>query len=718
MSYKIIFLVMCLAYSITSVGQKLKAYKDPGTAKYGFREQGKTDWAIPPIYDFATDFEKDYLLACVRYQGKYGYIDSQNQFIIQPVYDYATSFYQGVAKVEQAGKYYVINYNGEKVSPYFSELNHYSLYGKELDGYFRMYNAKFQPVDSRKYDDLEQITYQDGNKFLLFYKYRENDRTGYLDQAGGEFVKTDYTLLEAPLVFYASVEEKCEKDGINKERFQFLLPARDANGKYGCINFFNEVIIPFDYDSELKLYKSYNKHYKKILLPFFTEQWNAYISNISNALTETSIAFSKLNRELRAEYPMGIKRKVNNLTINKRANGVGFYRNDKPVGGVYKEIDSWGTCFLLTGQNGLLGVANLLGKEVLACQFDNVSIWNILEGGNILLVEKNGKSGLYDTNGTILTPMQYDVISTSVNKVGFAYDKNGYKLIGPDGRVASRKTYHRIDHYTYKNKIIAELAGYKTELSIHGQESPSIAGQAFDEAYNLPNSSAQEKYDKYVLCMALDPDNTEGYYAISLNNIGALFEDLGDVDKALSYYAQARDKGNEQARKNIKRIRRDRTLAALSQALTQVSESLNQTSQSLNNVNVNQTMQQSNGYANNMMMGNPYSGYGGGMYNSESYNSDNSKHSLSFYQMQYANWEERARSIYESLTSSGYQIKEKDTDKDVGGGSAGSWGIVSSAGMKSNLRTAQREMRKVRQEASRDGYNIPISNYENITVSF
>lgn len=113
-------------------------------------------------------------------------------------------------------------------------------------------------------------------------------------------------------------------------------------------------------------------------------------------------------------------------------------------------------------------------------------------------------------------------------------------------------------------------------------------------------NNAQAKYDKYMLCISLDPDNKERYRALSLNNIGAMFEDLGDVDKAMGYYEQARSLGDETARKNIKRIKLDRTL----NTLQEVGNALAQAAQTMETSGSYNTLQQGGGNYGTSLNGN------------------------------------------------------------------------------------------------------------------
>lgn len=98
--------------------------------------------------------------------------------------------------------------------------------------------------------------------------------------------------------------------------------------------------------------------------------------------------------------------------------------------------------------------------------------------------------------------------------------------------------------------------------------------------------------------------------------------------------------------------------------------------------------------------------------------SSNSKRSYDYYKDIYDRWERRAKSNYESLTNLG--IKTKKNGTDVGGTAGGpeSMSPTSYTGMQKALRTAQKEMRSTRMKASKDGYNIPQSTYETISVSY
>lgn len=501
--------------------------------------------------------------------------------------------------------------------------------------------------------------------------------------------------------FYdACGSKRCDKDRIDSKMFKgaFVL-AQNREGKYGIVTLNNEVIVPFTWDDKYKLKrKGFKKAYKKTIRPYLRSEKR---KKLDLRIEEAKMRSSAKNKELAMIYPTDLPA-VEKTIVKKTKNGYAFFKANKQVGKTYKSIDSYNKCCIINS-NGKYGIADPLGTEIVACEYDNISLWNIGMGDDVLLAEKQGKYGLINADGTNLSARDCEMIFLPANNVGVAIKDGQYWLIDLKGNLVSQHGYENINNYSTDNKIYAELLGYSTELSSDGKEISPIVKQIFDEAYNMSlSNNAQEKYNKYMLCTSLDPNNKEGYRALSLNNIGAMFEDLGDIDKAMGYYEQARNLGNETARKNIKRIKLDRTL----NALQQVGNALQEVAQTIDTSGSYTTLQQSNGNYNTSFNGNYDVATGG----------NSNKRSYEFWKQQYDRWERNAKSCYDALTNTGY--KTKKNGQDTGGSAAGSWGTVSFSGMKMNLRKAQKEMRETRAKARKDGHNIPQSNYETINVSY
>jgi len=81
----LLFLTVCISQIV--LGQTLEPTRDVATFKYGYKEEGKMEWSLPPIYKEAGSFK-----------GK-------------------------LAIVNDGESEYVINLHGERVSPEFASVD-------------------------------------------------------------------------------------------------------------------------------------------------------------------------------------------------------------------------------------------------------------------------------------------------------------------------------------------------------------------------------------------------------------------------------------------------------------------------------------------------------------------------------------------------------------------------------------------------------------------
>lgn len=134
----------------------------------------------------------------------------------------------------------------------------------------------------------------------------------------------------------------------------------------------------------------------------------------------------------------------------------------------------------------------------------------------------------------------------------------------------------------------------------------------FDLAYNTSDSDAQTKYNRYMEVVRADPYNRYGYKAPAYNNVGVLYESLGDLGRAKNYYELALQVNPSYAMakqnlKNVKAQRRSQRWANIGNALGAVNEALN----TINSAQSGGTYNNTSSYSGSTNTGN-YSGYSSG----------------------------------------------------------------------------------------------------------
>lgn len=554
MKQLIILFLWAFCFSQFVFGQYLVPTRDKTTNKYGYKEKDKIEWSLPPIYKNAH------------------------------------YFWGNLAIVNDGEFDFVINLHGNKISPNFKSIspstnnNLVPYICQDMNGNYNIFDTQFKPICKTSFQHMSYMGTED------VVSFKSEDLYGLMDLEGNVLIPPMYKKLSLKLedYYYACGWKRCDKDGLDSKMFrEAFLEAQNKEGKWGVINPNNEVIVPFKYGDAYKLYKGIKFFYKKIIKPYMLSSKK---KELDQRIKEAKMRSSAKNKELAMIYPTDLPA-VEKTVVKKTTGGYAFFKGSKQVGETYQTIDSYDKCCIIS-KKGKYGIADPLGTEIVNCEYDNICMWNTGMGDDVLLAEADDKYGLFNADGTKLSARDCDMIFLPSNNVGIAIKEGLYWLIDSKGNLVSQHGYENIDNYSTDSKIYAELLGYKTELSADGKEASPIVKQIFNEAYNLSLSdNAQEKFDTYMLCISLDPNDKDGYRALSLNNIGAMFEDLGDVDKAMEYYEQSRNLGNETARKNIKRIKLDRTL----NALQQVGNALSQMAQTIDTSGSYNTLQQSSG---------------------------------------------------------------------------------------------------------------------------
>lgn len=112
-------------------------------------------------------------------------------------------------------------------------------------------------------------------------------------------------------------------------------------------------------------------------------------------------------------------------------------------------------------KEGKYGLINLDGTEILPCEYDSITTMKGIS--NSLIVKKEGKSGLVNTDGSIIVPVEYAEISSVTSEYQNGYivksSDNKYGIIKADGQVALEVKYENIKHIRDNDMYIVKIDG-------------------------------------------------------------------------------------------------------------------------------------------------------------------------------------------------------------------------------------------------------------------
>lgn len=198
----------------------------------------------------------------------------------------------------------------------------------------------------------------------------------------------------------------------------------------------------------------------------------------------------------------------------------------------------------------------------------------------------------------------------------------------------------------------------------------------------------------------------------AVKNYGLALYNLGYTEQALEayYIAQDMDPDDEWTQQRIEKAEETLAQEREQDQENQKNEGVTNTDRFINALNAFGNMLGS--MANSMSSGSVYDSYSSNF----SEPSSNTTTGFSTYQSRYQQWENRASSVYSSLTNLGYSVKDKSGNRS--GGTASSMSSSNYIRQKQLLREAQREMQRIRREAARNGVTIQQSKWETATVSY
>ena len=215
--------------------------------------------------------------------------------------------------------------------------------------------------------------------------------------------------------------------------------------------------------------------------------------------------------------------------------GAKLFENYQTVEAI-QNIDKSNTVFydenalIVTNSNGKYGLINFYGKELLECKYDKIEPIKYVK--NSLIIEENGKKGIADNSGNIITEPIFEEVSALTSKYEDGYIvKNSANVYGVinynkkqvlDCKYASIKNIYGNDMYVVKEGNDNEVINSQGEV---------ILKNNFDEIKTLGNDIIFKKDGKYgVISTSGDTEIAPEY-----NDLSYIFNDKYIAEKDGKY---------------------------------------------------------------------------------------------------------------------------------------------------------------------------------------
>ncbi len=197
---------------------------------------------------------------------------------------------------------------------------------------------------------------------------------------------------------------------------------------------------------------------------------------------------------------------------------------------------------------------------------------------------------------------------------------------------------------------------------------------------------------------------------MAINNYGVCLDNMGYKEEALEAFTMAFDLNpdNKLAKNNME-LTKNKLLQQQEQTENETEESNSGTFWDALVSFGNLLGQMAGSYAGQNVDNSYSSGYSG-------QNNSSSSNSSASYQTEYSRWESIAERHYNSITNTGFRVRDKQGNR--GGGAMQGMNSGNYVQMKKSFRDAQRQMRNIRSNAQRHGVTITQSKWETATIAY
>lgn len=382
-------------------------------------------------------------LIAVEKDGKIGYINQNEEVIIEFIYDEATAFHMGTAIVKKDDNYYLIDDEGNMLTNegyiwlYKSEENNQVFYKK--NGKVGLLSESGEIITDPLFDHI--IPFSEGVAW-----YYQNDLYGLIDSSGDIIIEPTYKQVRPfrngySVVMIDQLLGLIDKEGqviLNFEYYQ-MYDVNDYDQLVVSDSYTNitdriyqlidvktkEVLIDDAYSIEhstgpvyhvVNENEQYLYHYKNGILEDFPHEISGFLSIYAMSLSIDSVEYDVLlNEDYEIVYQVPSENALLFITDHMDDKGFAILENSDDQVNVYT----------------LDGMIEL--------DVDYVMSYNDKE----IIVKKNNLWGIYDNNGNVLLDFTYE----SIKK----FDDGYYLGYLDDGVIVLDKNYTPIFDESYEN---------------------------------------------------------------------------------------------------------------------------------------------------------------------------------------------------------------------------------------------------------------------------
>lgn len=384
--------------------------------KYGLLDD-QLDLILEPVYNQIIYFDVEHKLIQVEKNGKHGYCDLEERFVIPLEYDYCSSIMNGQIIVKKGGKHGLYNTKHEAILPLEYEQI-ISVYDKDI--YLVELNQKmgfFRGNEKEIEFSFEVLNLINSDHFIA----RKEGKYGLIDSDENVIIPFNYDSMTYNYNNSTLNISQNNKYGIIDLKGQVVLqPKYDQLANTGVYQYDNDR----NYIGYLNLYIA-TKENQVVLLDSNYQEISQYYDEIGYFNNETSIVkqgkqYGMINTFGKEILPATYDGLYNMYLDTYRIEREGLYglanKNGEILSPVYNNIDYFSEYSIeLNGSNekralskvqlgNKYGIISNDGKLVIPTDYTMINLFD----GRFFIAESNNQQGLYDYSGNMLLDTYYD----------------------------------------------------------------------------------------------------------------------------------------------------------------------------------------------------------------------------------------------------------------------------------------------------------------------